>query len=367
MNNENEITKQETAAPIAPAFNAAGTNALAQSIDIFEPAVFQQLLQFAEVMSKSGCAVPEYMRDNPGACLSILITAYQHRMNPYGLGGDSYSIENGIPSFGAKSTHAIVEHAAGDSFENEKIGDWSKIEGKVKILTNAKGKPYPTPGWTKFGPEEDGLACKVWLSSRPDRVVTLSLKQCYVRNSTNWASNPYLQLFYQTCKVYARMYFPGAVLGVYSTDEMPDYVPVIDATPTAETVPEPAAPKAPRKSKADKLAEKLGVKSAAAAPVVDAAEVPETPADDLLNAASVNYSPAAEKTVTERIEEAIAATGAPICVEEVDMFLANLGALNGYNRDEIEKYPENIRNRLNAENGYENLVNKAAEWILGKK
>jgi hypothetical protein len=362
MSNENEITKQETAAPIAPAFNAAGTNALAQSIDIFEPALFQQMLEFANVMAKSGCAVPEYMRDNPGACLSIIITARQHRMNPYGLAADSYSIEGGIPTFGAKGTHAIVEHAVGDSFEHEKIGDWSKIEGKVKILTNAKGKPYPTPGWTKFGPEEDGLACKVWLRSQPERVTTLSLKQCYVRNSTNWASNPYLQLFYQACKVHARMYFPGAVLGVYSTDEMPDYVPVIDATPTAETVPE-TAPKAPRKSKADKLAEKLGVKSAAA-PVVDAAEVPETPADDLLNAASVNYTPAAEKTVTERIEEAIVSTGAPITVEEVDMFLAHLGALDGYNRDEIEKYPENIRNRINAEDGVLNLVNKTAEWIL---
>lgn len=360
MSTENEITKQETAAPIAPAFNAAGTNALAQSIDIFEPAVFQQLLQFAEVMSKSGCAVPEYMRDNPGACLSILITAYQHRMNPYGLGGDSYSIENGIPSFGAKSTHAIVEHAAGDSFENEKIGDWSKIEGKVKILTNAKGKPYPTPGWTKFGPEEDGLACKVWLSSRPDRVVTLSLKQCYVRNSTNWASNPYLQLFYQTCKVYARMYFPGAVLGVYSTDEMPDYVQTIDITPTAETVSEPA-PKA-RKSKADKLAEKLGVKPAD--PVTEAEEVPATPAEDLLSAASVNYAPA-EKTVTERIEEAIAATGAPITVMEVEMYMVSRGALNGYTLDELDKYPENWRNRMAGD--LTNLINLAAEWILNKK
>lgn len=362
MSNENETTKQETAAPIAPAFNAAGTNALAQSIDIFEPALFQQMLEFANVMAKSGCAVPEYMRDNPGACLSIIITARQHRMNPYGLAADSYSIEGGIPTFGAKGTHAIVEHAVGDSFEHEKIGDWSKIEGKVKILTNAKGKPYPVPGWTKFGPEEDGLACKVWLRSQPERVTTLSLKQCYVRNSTNWASNPYLQLFYQACKVHARMYFPGAVLGVYSTDEMPDYVQTIDITPTAETVSEPA-PKAPRKSKADKLAEKLGVKSAAA-PVTEAEEVPATPAEDLLNAASVNYTPA-EKTVTARIEEAIAATGAQITVMEVEMYMASRGILNGYTLDELDKYPENWRNRMAGD--LTNLVNQAAEWILNKK
>ena len=92
--------------------------------------------------------------------------------------------------------------------------------------------------------------------------------------------------------------------------------------------------------------------------------VPETPAEDLLNAASVNYAPA-EKTVTERVEEAIAATGAPISVMEVEMYLANLGALNGYNLDDLDAYPENLRNRMKGD--LTNLVNKAAEWILSKK
>jgi hypothetical protein len=142
---------------------------------------------------------------------------------------------------------------------------------------------------------------------------------------------------------------------------MPDYVPVIDVTPTAETVSEPAA-KAPRKSKADKLAEKLGVKPAD--PVKVAEEVPEAPAEDLLNAASVNYAPA-EKTVTERIEEAIIATGAPITVAEVEMYMAGRGLFDGYGLDELDRYPENWRNRMQGD--LTNLVNAAAEWILNKR
>lgn len=329
MSKENqEIIKVEAAENTAPVVSAAA-NRLMQEVDIFDPQVMNALMSIANVMSKSGPAVPEWLRDNPGGCFSICITAKQHRMDPFGLARDSFCIEGGIPEYGAKATHAIVEHAVGDSFEHEKIGDWSKIEGKVKIMTSAKGKPYPVPGWTKYGPEEDGLACKVWLRSRPDRVTVLSLKQCFVRNSTNWASNPYLQLFYQACKVHARMYYPGAVLGVYSTDEMPDYVP-------AEIAPAPGMVDISNSSsKMDDLKAEFGVEE--------------------------NQAPA----LSVRIQEAIAACGAPITLQEVEMYLASRGCLDGYGIDELDRYPQNWRNALIGDLG--NLVNKAADWILGNK
>lgn len=335
MSKENqEIIKVEAAENTAPVVSAAA-NRLMQEVDIFDPQVMNALMSIANVMSKSGPAVPEWLRNNPGGCFSICITAKQHRMDPFGLARDSFCIEGGIPEYGAKATHAIVEHAVGDSFEHEKIGDWSKIEGKVKMMTNAKGKPYPVPGWTKFGPEEDGLACKVWLRSRPDRVTTLSMKQCFVRNSTNWASNPYLQLFYQACKIHARMYYPGAVLGVYSTDEMPDYVPVeIAAKPDCvevETVPV-------SNSKMDALKAEFDVENPAA----------DTP-----------------QPLTTRIMDKIVELNAPITLPEIEMYLASRGCLDGYNLDDIDRYPENWRNALMGD--LTNLVNKAAEWILNNK
>jgi hypothetical protein len=179
------------------------------------------------------------------------------------------------------------------------------------------------------------------------------------RNSPLWATNPQQQLGYLAVKYWVRLYAPDAILGVYSDDELAvtEPAPIVPA----EVIEEPAAPKA-RKSKADKLAEKLGVKPAD--PVKEAEEVPATPADDLLKAASVNYAPA-EKTVTERIEEAIAATGAPITVAEVEMYMVSRGALNGYALDELDKYPENWRNRMAGD--LSNLINLAAEWILNKK
>jgi hypothetical protein len=129
----------------------------------------------------------------------------------------------------------------------------------------------------------------------------------------------------------------------------------------AEVIEEPAA-KAPRKSKADKLAEKLGVKSKPE--VVEVKEAVKEAADDLLASAEVNYTPA-EKTVTERIEEAIAATGAPITLAEVEMYMAGRGLFDGYGLDELDRYPENWRNRMQGD--LTNLVNAAAEWILNKR
>jgi hypothetical protein len=176
-------------------------------------------------------------------------------MNPFGLASDSFCIEGGTVSFGAKSTHAIVEKVCGDSFMHEFHGDWDKILGNVVEKTSQKGTKYFAAGWEKFGAVEDGLSVTVWLKSDPDRKLNLKLKQCIVRNSTNWASNPQLQLFYQACKVWARMYKPGAMMGVYSIDEMQDGV--IEEN-TAEA---PQGADKPVQRKTDALKAKLGVKA----------------------------------------------------------------------------------------------------------
>lgn len=333
MSKENqEIIKVEAAENTAPVVSAAA-NRLMQEIDVFDPQVMNALMQVSNIMAHSGPAVPEWLRNNPGGCFSVCITAKQHKMDPFGLAKDSFCIEGGTPEYGSKATHAIVEHACGDSFEHEKIGDWSKIEGKVEEKTNAKGKKYYVPGWTKFGPDEDGLACKVWLRSRPDRVLIMTLKQCAVRNSTNWANNPFLQLYYQTCKVYARMYYPGAVLGVYSIDEMPGSVEIAEKPDCVEVESVPATD-----SKMEALKAEFGVEE--------------------------NQAPAAP-ALSVRIQEAIAASGAPITLQEVEMYLTNRGCLDGYGIDDIEKYPENWRNALMGD--LKNLVNLASEWILNHK
>ena len=316
---------------------------------LFDDAKFERMNQLANLMASGKCAVPKHLQNNPGDCFAIIVQSAQWRMNPFVVAQKTH-IVNGALGYEAQLINAVITsmNVTKDRFHYEYVGDWDA---------------YRKSGFAKA--KEVGCGVNVGATLKGENEIRwmplpLYMESVRTRNSPLWSTNPQQQLGYLAVKYWVRLYAPDAILGVYSDDELA----VTEPAPImpAEVIEEPAAPKAPRKSKADKLAEKLGVKPAA--PVVDAEEVPETPAEDLLNAASVNCAPA-EKTVTERVEEAISATGAPISVMEVEMYLANLGALNGYNLDDLDAYPENLRNRMKGD--LTNLVNKAAEWILSKK
>ncbi len=317
--NTNIVPTAATAAPVSFA-NA--------NVEIFDAEVLRSLMAVADVMSKSGVAVPAWARNNPGGCLSVCILARQHRMNPFGLIADSYSVEGGIPSYGAKATHAIVESACGSTFEHEFFGDWTPILGNVVEKTNAQGKKYYAPGWNKLGKEEDGLGVRIWLKSAPDRKMELLLKQCITRNSTNWANNPQQQLFYQACKVYARMYHPGAVLGVYSTDELDDDRQPVNITPSSV---------ATETAKTEALKDRLGVNSTAPAAEVEVV-----------------------LTMSQKITAAITETGADITLDEVRQYMTEKGLLKDYSIDDFNKYPASWRKILATD--VSALIAKVTEW-----
>ena len=227
-------------------------SAISAPAGIFNPAVVAAIVPVAQMMAKSGQAVPEWLRENEGGCFAICADAARWGVNPWGLARDSFCVNGGTPSYGGKATHAIIQRQVGD-LEHEYIGDWSKVQGKVVEKTSQKGTKYYAPAWNRA--DEDGLGIEVW---RGNKRLTLTLTQCTVRNSTNWATNPQLQLYYQACKVWGRMYAPAALLGFYTTDEMPD----VETADPINVTPESA----PRSGKVAALKERLGVTPAAELP-----------------------------------------------------------------------------------------------------
>jgi hypothetical protein len=203
-------------------------------------------------------------------------------------------------------------------------GDWDKILGNVVEKTSQKGTKYFAPGWEKFGAVEDGLSVTVWLKSDPDRKLNLKLKQCIVRNSTNWASNPQLQLFYQACKVWARMYKPGAMMGVYSVDEMQD---VGEESP-AES---PQSADKPVQRKTDALKAKLGVKA------------PET------------------EKLSDKIKSDIAKRNVPVSFEEISAYFASKGITQ--NIDDPAAWKKELFERFTAD--ISGSVDAIANSIIG--
>lgn len=55
--------------------------------------------------------------------------------------------------------------------------------------------------------------------ANPKRLEVL-LKQCWPRNSTNWANDPQQQICYAAIRKIARRHFPDVIMGVYTREEL---------------------------------------------------------------------------------------------------------------------------------------------------
>jgi hypothetical protein len=76
--------------------------------------------------------------------------------------------------------------------------------------------------------------------SKP-RELTVMMSQAYPRFSTQWATDPYQQLCYLAVRKWGRLHSPGAILGVYTPDEL-DGEPAPEKFMGPAEVVQPAAP-----------------------------------------------------------------------------------------------------------------------------
>lgn len=359
---KNEITKNENEvnAPILQSDSLMPT-ALQQRIDRLYTDEKLDLLFMtkAQIMAKSRILPPMFQGDEY-ACYSLQRIAFQWQTDPTLLAPGLYKVSPQAPlSLDGKTVKSVIDRFAPvkDHFiKDEYFGDWDKILGKFEVKQSKKQdeygnfKTYKVPAWKPE--DEQGLGIRLTATLNNGHTVTYELKltQCLTRNSTLWAEDPQLQIYYRAIARFSRKYFPYILNGMYIAEEFMDNPSgeVIDITEDAETIPA-AEIKPERKSRASKLKEKFDVGKSEA-----------EPAEDLLSA-----SPAESAlSVSDRINEAINRTGAPITLAEVEMYMASRGVLNGYGINDIEQYPENWRNRMNGD--LADLVNKAAEWIFSK-
>jgi hypothetical protein len=86
------------------------------------------------------------------------------------------------------------------------------------------------------------VECRVGAVIRGESGITwgewISAATVQVKNSPLWKTNPKQQLGYLQVKNWARMYTPGAILGVYSDDELAAHPMERDITPPVPKVPD---------------------------------------------------------------------------------------------------------------------------------
>lgn len=192
------------------------------SLNVFSPQNLMALETFAKVMSQGAVALPKHLQGKPADCLAVALQASQWGMNPFAVAQKTHII-NGTLGYEAQLVNAVIANsgAIASPFRYEYSGDWSKWQ---------QGNPA----------SERGLFCRVGAVLRGDTEITwgepLQFSLITIRNSPLWKTNPKQQIAYLAVKYWARLYAPGAILGVYTPDELEESEPKIrDITPPKST------------------------------------------------------------------------------------------------------------------------------------
>lgn len=153
------------------------------------------MFRFAEMMAQGVATVPKHLQGKPADCLAVVIQATQWNMNPYAVAQKTHLV-NGTLGYEAQLVNAVLQ--ATGSID----GDFS----------------YEYKG------EGDSLECRVGAVSRGTKGITwgewIKRSTITVTNSPLWKTNPKQQMGYLQVKNWARLYKPGAILGVYTPEEL---------------------------------------------------------------------------------------------------------------------------------------------------
>lgn len=167
---------------------------------MLNPEHMHALVTFSELMAKSAITVPDHLRGKPADCLAIAMQAAQWGMNPFAVAQKTHVV-SGRLGYEAQLVNAVISASGAitGTFSYEYKGDGQDLQCRV--------------GATPRGAHE--IVWGEWLRNGDVKV----------RNSPLWNVNPKQQLGYLQVKNWARLYCPGAILGVYTDDELQDAAP----------------------------------------------------------------------------------------------------------------------------------------------
>jgi hypothetical protein len=206
MNENQELTTIES--------NTIGSTAM-----MFGAGNLERAMQVADAMANAKVSVPNHLRGQPGDCLAIVMQATQWGMNPFAVAQKTHLV-NGTLGYEAQLVNAV-------------IGASGAIAGRFHYEYDGEG---------------DQVSCRVGAVIKGESAITwgewLMAKHVTTKNSPLWKTNPKQQLGYLQVKNWARQYCPGAILGVYTADELEDQ-PVRDMGSINRDTGEVTPPKKP--------------------------------------------------------------------------------------------------------------------------
>lgn len=256
-------------AEVMPAMptQAPATTALSNSTGIFQFSSFAETMQAAQILSNSSlvpkdyrCFIPtkEYGKlqydnqgnvigeNNPNAtanCLIALNMANRMGYDPLMIMQNLYIIE-GRPAWSSQFIIAAINACGKFSplrFEIVKHGmtdvEYTVTQGYGKNKTSENVKT-----------QIENVSCVAWAiekatgerieSAKIDMVMAVK-EGWYQKNGSKWQTMPDQMLRYRAAAFFGRIYAPEILMGIYSADEVRDF---IDVTPEPQPAVTPAPP-----------------------------------------------------------------------------------------------------------------------------
>lgn len=190
--------------------SGASSTGLVLSNDTMEKA-----FRMAELMASGRSTVPKHLQGSAADCMAVTLQALQWNMSPFAVAQKTH-IVNGTLGYEAQLVNAVLQSTGA-------------IVGEFEYEYRGAGVA--------------DLECRVGAIPRGKTVLKwgewLSIKDVTTKNSPLWKTNPKQQMGYLQVKNWARAFKPGAILGVYTPDELEVSGGMKDMGPVDEVKPEP--------------------------------------------------------------------------------------------------------------------------------
>ena len=191
---------------------------------VMDDGAMESMMTAAKLMASARVTIPKHLQNSTGDCLAVIMQAAQWKMNPFAVAQKTHLTQGGALGYDAQLVNAVIVSCGAivGQPEFEFFGDWSKILGKVAEKTSEKsGGKYYVSTWDRSAEAGLGVKCIARLKGEPEpREIEVLLAQAWPRFSTQWATDPQQQITYLAVRKFARRYAPGAILGVYTDEEM---------------------------------------------------------------------------------------------------------------------------------------------------
>lgn len=161
------------------------------------PMAMDAMFRFADLMASGVNTVPKHLQGKPADCMAIIMQAARWGMDAFAVGQKTHLV-NGVLGYEAQLVNAVLQTSGSITgrFHYEYSGEGPKLSCRVGAIPAGENEVV----WGQW----------------------LCVSDVTTKNSPLWKTNPKQQLGYLQVKNWGRAYAPGAILGVYTKDELED-------------------------------------------------------------------------------------------------------------------------------------------------